>query len=286
MPSECSELGDRGESLACCHRDGCLTSNPSHLFRGVGDGRLFEPQRIELLKLAGQTDCSGCGELAVRTEQEVGSIADGLTNRSGDSYRSAEVVEARHVAVECGVRPGRVELHRIEPAAYLEGCLVGGLRRVAVDVGPFGIGVEVGIGARRVVNTSAEQIADRLAGVLADNVPAGDLDTAHDADKRRIGAQGIATRIDLPPEQFDPIRVGVDDPALGDVVDHRRHGVRPDSSNIDLAVADHARIGCELDDDEILATEVRGPIPDDERGAVSDLHPATLPEILRDMTGA
>jgi hypothetical protein len=145
------------------------------------------------LELAGQSDRSGSGELAVGTEQQVGSIADGLANRSGDRDRSADVIEARHVAVECGVGPGRVELHRIEPAAHLEGGLLGGLRRVAVDVGPFGIGVEIRVGPQRVVDTPAEQVADRLVSVLANDVPAGHLDAAHDADERRVGAQGVST---------------------------------------------------------------------------------------------
>ena len=193
MPSERSELGDRGEPLARCHRDSCLTGNASHLFGGIGNGRLFEPERIELLELTRQPDRSGSGELAVGTKQQVGSIADGLTNRSGDRHRTADVIEAGHVAVERGVRPSWVKLHGIEPATHLEGGLLSGLGRVAVNVRPLGIGVEIRVRPQRVVDPSAEQVTDRLASVLANDVPAGHLDAAHDADERRVRAQGVST---------------------------------------------------------------------------------------------
>ena len=81
--------------------------------------------------------------------------------------------------------------------------------------------IEVGVTAQAFVDLAAEQLVDRLAELLADDVPAGYLDAAQHADQGQVGAQSKAAAIDPAPQGLDLEGVGAEDVARADVLDHR-----------------------------------------------------------------
>jgi hypothetical protein len=187
--------------------------------------------------------------------------------------RQLEVVEARLVRIEGRVGPGRVELHGREPA---RGVLRGARRPelgVDVDVRRVAVlGVEVAVGTKTLVHAAAEQVVDRLPDGLADDVPARHLDATEHADERDIRPCRIAPAVDVAPECLDSEGVRADDVARADVLDHRRHRLRPERRGVDLPHALDAVIGDELQEDEVAAAEVRRRVPDDERLDARDNH--------------
>ena len=60
-------------------------------------------------------------------------------------------------------------------------------------------------------------------------------------------------------------------------VDHRAHRLGADGGGIDLAPADDAVVGGELDEGEVAAAEARRRVADDEDLEVAELH-ARVPE--------
>src|SRR4029077_21068434 len=97
--------------------------------------------------------------------------------------------------------------------------------------------VEVGVAAQALMDLAAEQLVDRLAHRLADDVPAGHLDATQHAEQRRIGALAVALAVDVPPERLDAEGIAVLDMALEDVLDQADDGLRPEARGIDLADA-------------------------------------------------
>ncbi len=178
--------------------------------------------------------------------------------------------------------PGRIELHRVEALLDVERGALGREVGVVVDVPrPHVLGVdaaavrvEVGVGAQRLVHLAAEQLVDRLAGLLADDVPAGHLqrrDAAHHRDVRALGESG---RIGAAEEGLDVVRIAPDEIALGAVLDHARRDVRAEGGIVGLAIADDAAVGDDLDEDEILAADAGGRVADNPGLDVGDLHDA------------
>ena len=73
---------------------------------------------------------------------------------------------------------------------------------------------------RRSLTRPPRQFIDRFVERLADDVPTGGFDAAQDAHQRQVGAHGIAAGVNIAPHGFDPERVGADDMAFTDVLDH------------------------------------------------------------------
>ena len=128
------------------------------------------------------------------------------------------------------------------------------------------------------MHAPAEQVVDRLADRLADDVPAGHLDAAQDADERDVRPHRVAAAVDVAPQRLDPIGVRTDDVARAHVFDHRRHGVGAERRGVDLADTLDAVVGDEFQEDEVAAAEVGRRVPDDERLDRCDLHRLGRPD--------
>src|SRR5262249_3687343 len=115
-------------------------------------------------------------------------------------------------------------------------------------------------------------LVGRLAGRLADDVPAGHLDAAQHAHQGRLGPLAIALAIDLAPQGLDAEGIAAFDMALEDVLDQPDDRLRPEARGIDLAQPLDAPGGDELEKDEIAPAEERRRIADDEGPELGDLH--------------
>jgi hypothetical protein len=122
------------------------------------------------------------------------------------------------------------------------------------------------------VDLPAEQLIDRLAHRLADDVPARRLDAREDAQKRRIRPLRVARGIDDAPQRLDVEGIAADDDALADILDHLGDDVGMERHGIDLAHALDPVISLELDEDPVEPAEMRRRIADDEGLEVGDLH--------------
>src|SRR5207248_202740 len=105
---------------------------------------------------------------------------------------------------------------------------------------------------------AAEQLIDRPARRLAHDVPQGDLDAAHRLDDGALPAEKDGAFVHGVDEPIDLEGVLADD-ALGqaaaDLVAQGRldDGAGDVRGGIDLADADEARVGVDLDDEGLLA---------------------------------
>ena len=131
------------------------------------------------------------------------------------------------------------------------------------------------------MDLAAEQFVDGFVDCLADEVPAGDLDSAEDADEGDVGPRRVAPPVDVAPEGLNVERVVSDYVAFADVFDHLGHDVGAEGGGVDLSVADGAVVGHEFHEDEVAAAERGRRIADDKGLERFDLHPAHLPVVTR-----
>ena len=185
------------------------------------------------------------------------------------------------MAVEGGVGAGRVELDRGETLLDIFERAGGGevrdrcrrsCRRRILRMDAAGVRVEVGVGAQRLVHLPAEQLVDRLVGFLADDVPAGHFERRKAAHAGDVGPLGEAGGITAAEEGLDVVRVAANQIALGHVLDHAGGDMGREGRVVGFAVADHAAVGGELDEDEILAADAGRRIADHEGFDVGDFH--------------
>src|SRR6185436_11964068 len=126
-------------------------------------------------------------------------------------------------------------------------------------------------------HAAAEQLVDRLAGRLAEDVPQRDLDARQHADQRRVRALRIAAAVDFAPQALDVERVRAGDIAAEHVLGHRLDDLRTEAVAVDLADATDAVVGRQLDENEVAAAEAGRRIADDENLDVLCLHGAPSP---------
>ena len=173
-------------------------------------------ERIERLQALGQTDRGGRviwpwvpnsrSQRLPTASRSVSTKRSARSSASSDNWR-----------IECRIGADRVELDRGEPLFNVFARPLCRQIGVLVDVGPVAVlRVQVGVGSRSLVDAAAEQLVDRLAQLLADDVPAGHLDAAENAHERGIGALGVAAGVDDPPQPLDLERIGAHDMACAD----------------------------------------------------------------------
>ena len=125
------------------------------------------------------------------------------------------------------------------------------------------------------MDPSAEQLVNGLLDRLADDVPAGHLEPAHHADKRRVGAGGVAARVQPAPHGLDPERIVAGNVAIEGVVDRLLDHARMKRRRVDLPDPDDAVVGLELEEHEVAPAEARWGVADDVRAEPGELHRAT-----------
>ena len=206
-------------------------------------------------------------------EQQIAAAADGVAQGPHEALGAIERLQRQLPRIEGRIGADRVELDRREPLLDVFARPLCRQIRIPVDVGPVAVlRVQVGVGPQPLVDAAAEQLVDRLAQLLADDVPAGHLDAAENAHERGIGALGVAAGVDDPPQPLDLERIGAHDMARADILDHARDDVGMKRNAVDLADTRNAAIGHQLEKDEIAPAEMRRRVADHESLHVDDLH--------------
>ncbi len=261
------------ESLARRDRDRRRPSDAGHLLSVRRRSRLLEPKRDELLEPLGEADRAGRGELAVRSDQQIAAVADGIPNLADVLLRPREFLEARLARVERRVRARGVELQRRETEREVLGGAFCAQIRVDVDVGRIAFRrIEVRVRAQSLVHQTAEQLVHGLADRLADDVPARHLDPAQHAYERDVGPARVSPSVDVPPQGLDAKRIGSVDVVRKDVLDHALDDAWSKRRTVHLADALDAVVRDEFEEDEIAAAERRRRIADDPCSDPDDPH--------------
>ena len=274
------ELVLRRQALARGHGYRRRARDCRHLLGAVRRHGLLEPQRVEALEPLREPDRSGGSELAVRADQQVAAIPDGLTYPRDVGLRPSEGLQARLARVEGGVRSHRIELDRREPLVDVGGRSLCGEVRIHVDVGRVAwLGIEIGVRAQPLVDPSAEELVRGFADRFAHDVPAGHLDAAEDADERDVGSSRVAAHLHGSEERLDPERVAACDVSIEDILDRPHDDAGMHGRRVDLAHAlDPVRSGQRQEDE--VAPAVRGRrVADDERAKLGDLHAVSAPVV-------
>ena len=211
----------------------------------------------------------------MRPDEQVAAVADRLAHPRDVRLGAGERLEARLARVERRVRAERVELERSES---LRDVGRGAFRRevgIRVHIDRVvGLGIEIGVGAKLLVHAPAQEFEHGPADRLADDVPAGHLDPAHDALQREVGAPRVAARRDPAGERFDCERIRAFDVAVEDVGDHRLERPGVECRRVHLADARDPVVGGEREEYEVTPPERRWRVPDDKGAELRDPHEA------------
>jgi hypothetical protein len=191
-------------------------------------------------------------------ELDVGS--DRLAHRLDQPHHEAELLPGQ------GARRSAKRVHLQRPVAALDHALRGLRHRRRV---PLGVIPAVGIGGHAASERAAEQLPDRHAERLADQVPAGDLK----GGQRRHGDlawSAVLGDLDVPCQPLDVEGVAADDVPGGELVDagQKRVGL---VDHAHLAQPDEAVVGLELQKGQFPPRR-----PDHGRLQVHDLHGSLL----------
>ena len=113
------------------------------------------------------------------TKQQVCFCADRLAQLIGKPLGQVQRLERQLAAIKGRIGTCRIELQGRKAHIQIFRCPFCRQIGVMIDVGLIaGTGVNIGIGAKALMDLTAEQLIDRLIGLLADNVPAGHLEGA------------------------------------------------------------------------------------------------------------
>jgi hypothetical protein len=209
----------------------------------------------------------------VGADEQVTAVADGVPQARDIRLCSRKRLEARLARVERGVRPNRIELQRRESHGDVGGGAFGRQVRVRVHVSDVArLGVQVRVRTEPLVHTPAEELVDRLAHRLADDVPARHLDPAQHAAEQEVGAAGVPPHGDDSTELLDPKRVCAEHVLLEHVLERPLDHGRMQRCGVDLADPRHAVVGRELEEDEVAPSEGGRRVADDEGLELRDLH--------------
>ena len=169
--------------------------------------------------------------------------------------------------------PSRVKLDRGEPAFDLLESSFGGQIGVEIDVGSVArFRIEVGVGAQRLVDASAEQRVHGLPEPFAGEIPASHLERArrrHDGD---VGTLREPSAVAATPERLDVHRIVTDEELIGEILDRRCHHPRSERRTVGLTPTDRAVVGGDLHQGEVGAAERRRRIRNCERLDLCDPH--------------
>ena len=113
------------------------------------------------------------------------------------------------------------------------------------------------------MHPTTQQVIDRFAGGLADDVPAGHFQSAENAHDRHIGTQCIAGAVSVAPKPFNVVRILTVEYAGEHILCHFGNEMRAECGIVNLADADNPAGRFKLDKDEIPATARRWRIGDD-----------------------
>ena len=180
----------------------------------LGIARLLDPVQPAGLQLAGDRDgrCRAEAAVAVDHDLDLGThrLAHGLDQLHGAADRG-----------KVGIAPGAAE--RIELQARIAAAPdLGGRRGDLRDVGAGAV-PGIGVGRHLVAHPAAEQLVDRLAQRLADDVPERHLDRADRAVEDRPAARELVAE-HVAPQPLDLERRAADHMALGELRDRRLDG--------------------------------------------------------------
>ena len=176
-------------------------------------------------------------------------------------------------AVRAQVGAGRVEFQRGEALREILHGALGCKLRVLVDVRLVsGTGIDIGVGAQPLVNASAEEVVDRLPGLLADDVPAGHLERAQHSHECEIGVLRIAGRVHAPPDVFDVMRIFAGEITSEHIDQHLRDDIRMKGHAVGFADAMHVAVGGQLHEHEVATADARLWVAGDECLDVGELH--------------
>jgi hypothetical protein len=209
----------------------------------------------------------------VRPEQQVRLRTDRLAQDLAEALAEVERRQRQLPAVERRVGPGRVELDGRETLAHVLGRADRRQLRVLVHVDRVaGPGIDIGVRAQPLVHAPAEQLVDRLAGLLADDVPARHLERAQHAHQRQVRVLRETRGVDAPPHALDVMRILAGEVAREDVLDELRDEVRLEGHAVRLADARDVAVRRQLHEHEVAAAVVRRRVADDEGADVGELH--------------
>jgi hypothetical protein len=193
-------------------------------------------------------------------EEDVGAGAHRLAHSLDHAGGEIDVGEKRLVPALDPVGPGRIELHRREALAHgLDSCS-GGKIRIIVDIlravggqriGAAGGRIEIGVGAKPLMHPPAQQLVNRLARFLADDVPAGHLQRRTAGHHGHVRPLREARRVAEPEEVLDIVRISADQVTRGDILHQLRGQMRIKGRIIGFAISDDAAVGDQLDEQEV-----------------------------------
>src|SRR5581483_131427 len=262
-----------GEALPGRDRHTAGARHPAHLLRRIGRHRLLEPKRVVGLDAARHADGPGGSHLPMGAEQKIGLRAHRRAQLAHEALTAIERGERRLAAVEDRIGPERIELQRREALRDIfRGPLCRQIR-ILIDVRAIiGPGVNVGIGAQPLMYAAAEELVDRLARGLANDVPAGHLQRAEYAHEREVRMLRVTGGVDAPPDSLDVVRIFAFQVATEHVLDQPRDLMRIEGDTVRLTDAGYTVGGRQLGEYEVTPAVVRRRITDDEGTDRLQLH--------------
>ncbi len=218
--------------------------------------RLFEPGGLERLKIVGEIDSRRGAEAAVHLDQDF----DVGPHGGPDGFDQPDRAVLRGAVHLVEARTERIDLQRLVPAGDDL------LRRQVERLGrAFDRVPAVRVGLDLVAHRAAEELVDRQADLLSDNVPAGHLDECDAGAGDVVHSEEVVDEGPLH-ELLDVERIGAQHVALLDLLEVGEHRVGADRA--DFRDADQTLVGLHLEIGEVAPGR-----PEDHRGQLRDLHP-------------
>ena len=193
-PQHRRELGLGGQPLSGRDRDRHGPRYGGHLFDRIWRDRLFVPERAVGRDGVPQTDRACSGELPVGAEQQIGLVANRRADRFAKGDRLRDVGHRRHMPAAQCIGPRRIELDRGIATRHT----VQRRFRRHLGRGPesghivMRQRVKIGIAPHAFIHPAADQGIYRTIPILAQNIPAGDLQPRKCAHDGQVGSLGKA----------------------------------------------------------------------------------------------
>jgi hypothetical protein len=205
--------------------------------------------------------------------QQIGPGSDRLAQHTHELLGSIQRLERELASVKDAVRTDRIELQRGKTLPQVIVRALGRQRRVVIDLAALiRARVDVGIGAQLLVYLSAEQFVDRLAGRLADDVPAGHLERAEHAHHGQIRMLSEAAAIHAPRQRLDVVGFVALQVAAKHVFKQFGHEIGMKRHAIGFPDPEYIVVGRQFDEHEPPAAEMRRRIADHKSPDVLQPH--------------
>src|SRR5262245_16771747 len=191
--------------------------------------RLLEPFDVELLQAAAKPDGGRHAEAVIGIDHELDVVADCLAHREHALVVAPDGAEAD------------LHLDRLEAVLHVALGFLDGLRHQAVHVGEIEAGrVGMDLGAEG----ATDQLVDRLAARLADDVPQRDVDAADGRNRHAFRAVVLDPVVEVFPDHFRVERIAAEHARRELRIDE---GLRDRGGTVALAPAGDAVGGFDLD---------------------------------------